>query len=203
MRTVISVQTSLVCSAILRWGTEEQKQHYLPKLCSGEWLGCFGLTEPDTGSDAANQKTRAPQDRLRLGHQRRQDVDLARQPRQGRADLRPDRSREGPPGPRLLPGRHRPARLPAPGDPPQDGPARLRHRGDLARRRRGDRRRDARRGRRRLQDRDERARLRAATASPPAASGICQGCVDASVALRQGARRSSAGRSPASSSSRR
>jgi hypothetical protein len=59
MRTVISVQTSLVCSSILRWGTEEQKQHYLPKLCSGEWLGCFGLTEPDTGSDAANQRTRA------------------------------------------------------------------------------------------------------------------------------------------------
>jgi len=59
MRTVISVQTSLVCSSILRWGSEEQKQQYLPKLCSGEWLGCFGLTEPDTGSDAANQKTRA------------------------------------------------------------------------------------------------------------------------------------------------
>ena len=59
MRTVISVQTSLVCSTILRWGTEEQKQRYLPRLCSGEWLGCFGLTEPDTGSDAANQRTRA------------------------------------------------------------------------------------------------------------------------------------------------
>jgi butyryl-CoA dehydrogenase len=59
MRTVISVQTSLVCSSILRWGTEEQKNTFLPKLCSGEWLGCFGLTEPDTGSDAANQKTRA------------------------------------------------------------------------------------------------------------------------------------------------
>jgi hypothetical protein len=59
IRTVISVQTSLVCSGILRWGTEEQKQKYLPKLCSGEWLGCFGLTEPDTGSDAANQRTRA------------------------------------------------------------------------------------------------------------------------------------------------
>jgi butyryl-CoA dehydrogenase len=59
IRTVISVQTSLVCSAMLKWGTEQQKQHYLPKLCSGEWLGCFGLTEPDTGSDAANQKTRA------------------------------------------------------------------------------------------------------------------------------------------------
>src|SRR5919107_1909913 len=59
MRTVISVQTSLVCSSILKWGTEEQKEHYLPKLCAGEWLGCFGLTEPGTGSDAANQQTRA------------------------------------------------------------------------------------------------------------------------------------------------
>src|ERR1700719_4373876 len=59
IRTVISVQTSLVCSGILKWGTEEQKRKYLPKLCSGEWLACFGLTEPDTGSDAANQKTRA------------------------------------------------------------------------------------------------------------------------------------------------
>jgi butyryl-CoA dehydrogenase len=59
MRTVVSVQTSLVSSAIVRWGTEAQKQRILPKLCSGEWLGCFGLTEPDTGSDAANQRTRA------------------------------------------------------------------------------------------------------------------------------------------------
>src|SRR5580704_913989 len=59
IRTVISVQTSLVCSALLKWGTEEQKRRYLPLLCSGEWLGCFGLTEPDTGSDAANQRTRA------------------------------------------------------------------------------------------------------------------------------------------------
>ena len=59
MRTVISVQTSLVCSSIVRWGSEEQKQRWLPRLCSGESLGCFGLTEPDTGSDAANQRTRA------------------------------------------------------------------------------------------------------------------------------------------------
>jgi butyryl-CoA dehydrogenase len=59
MRTVVSVQTSLVCSGILKYGTEEQKHKYLPKLCSGEWLACFGLTEPDTGSDAANQRTRA------------------------------------------------------------------------------------------------------------------------------------------------
>ena len=59
MRTVISVQTSLVCSVIAAFGTEEQKRHHLPRLCSGEWFGCFGLTEPDTGSDAANQRTRA------------------------------------------------------------------------------------------------------------------------------------------------
>jgi hypothetical protein len=59
MRTVVSVQTSLVASSLLRWGTEEQKLTYLPKVCSGAWLGCFGLTEPDTGSDAANQRTRA------------------------------------------------------------------------------------------------------------------------------------------------
>jgi alkylation response protein AidB-like acyl-CoA dehydrogenase len=59
IRTVVSVQTSLVCSGLVKFGSEEQKQKYLPKLCSGEWLACFGLTEPDTGSDAANQKTRA------------------------------------------------------------------------------------------------------------------------------------------------
>jgi butyryl-CoA dehydrogenase len=59
MRTVVSVVTSLVCSSIVRWGSEDQKQEWLPRLCSGEALGCFGLTEPDTGSDAANLKTRA------------------------------------------------------------------------------------------------------------------------------------------------
>ena len=59
MRTVISVQTSLVCSSILAWGTDEQRAHYLPRLCSGEWLGCFALTETEAGSDAAGQRTRA------------------------------------------------------------------------------------------------------------------------------------------------
>jgi alkylation response protein AidB-like acyl-CoA dehydrogenase len=58
-RTVVSVQTSLVCGSIEQWGTEEQKQEWLPRLCSGEALGCFALTEPDTGSDAANLRTRA------------------------------------------------------------------------------------------------------------------------------------------------
>ena len=58
-RTVVSVQTSLVCSSIQRWGSEEQKHEWLPRLCTGEILGCFGLTEPNTGSDAANLATRA------------------------------------------------------------------------------------------------------------------------------------------------
>ncbi len=58
-RTVVSVQTSLVAGSIEKWGTEEQKQRWLPRLCSGEALGCFGLTEPDTGTDAANLRTRA------------------------------------------------------------------------------------------------------------------------------------------------
>src|ERR1700727_2585732 len=47
IRTVLSVQTSLVCSGIVKFGTEEQKHKYLPKLCSGEWLGCLGLSPPD------------------------------------------------------------------------------------------------------------------------------------------------------------
>jgi butyryl-CoA dehydrogenase len=59
MRTVVSVVTSLVCSSIAHWGSEDQKRRWLPELCSGEALGCFGLTEPDTGSDASNLKTRA------------------------------------------------------------------------------------------------------------------------------------------------
>jgi butyryl-CoA dehydrogenase len=58
-RTVVSVVTSLVSHPIEHWGTEEQKQRWLPRLTSGEILGCFGLTEPDTGSDAANLRTRA------------------------------------------------------------------------------------------------------------------------------------------------
>jgi butyryl-CoA dehydrogenase len=58
-RTVVSVQTSLVCGSIERWGTEEQKGRWLPRLCSGEALGCFALTEPDAGSDPSSMRTRA------------------------------------------------------------------------------------------------------------------------------------------------
>ena len=60
-RTVVSVQTSLVCGSIERWGSEEQKRRWLPRLCSGEALGCFALTEPDAGSDPAAMRTRAQQ----------------------------------------------------------------------------------------------------------------------------------------------
>ena len=58
-RSMMSVQSSLVMYPILAYGSEEQKQKYLPKLATGEWVGCFGLTEPDAGSDPGGMKTRA------------------------------------------------------------------------------------------------------------------------------------------------
>ena len=58
-RTVVSVQSSLVMYPIHAYGSEEQRKKYLPKLASGEWIGCFGLTEPDAGSDPGGMKTRA------------------------------------------------------------------------------------------------------------------------------------------------
>ncbi len=59
LRTALSVQVSIVGLTILNWGTEGQKQKYLPKLCSGEFIGCFALTEPAAGSDAASILTTA------------------------------------------------------------------------------------------------------------------------------------------------
>ena len=58
-RSMLSVQSSLVMVPINEFGTEEQKKKYLPKLATGEWIGCFGLTEPDHGSDPASMVTRA------------------------------------------------------------------------------------------------------------------------------------------------
>ncbi|WP_260679319.1 acyl-CoA dehydrogenase [Thalassomonas sp. M1454] len=58
-RSAMSVQSSLVMHPINTWGSEAQKEKYLPKLATGEWIGCFGLTEPDAGSDPAGMKTRA------------------------------------------------------------------------------------------------------------------------------------------------
>ena len=58
-RSAMSVQSSLVMHPIHAYGTEEQRLKYLPKLATGEWIGCFGLTEPDVGSDPGGMKTRA------------------------------------------------------------------------------------------------------------------------------------------------
>ncbi len=58
-RSAMSVQSSLVMYPIDAYGSEEQKRKYLPRLARGEWVGCFGLTEPDAGSDPAGMRTRA------------------------------------------------------------------------------------------------------------------------------------------------
>lgn len=58
-RSMMSVQSSLVMYPIHAYGSEQQRRKYLPKLASGEWIGCFGLTEPDAGSDPGSMKTRA------------------------------------------------------------------------------------------------------------------------------------------------
>ena len=58
-RSMMSVQSSLVMYPIYAYGTEQQREKYLPKLANGEWVGCFGLTEPDAGSDPGSMKTRA------------------------------------------------------------------------------------------------------------------------------------------------
>ncbi|WP_280264977.1 acyl-CoA dehydrogenase family protein [Nocardia wallacei] len=62
VRGIVSVSLGLVAKSIKSYGTEEQKRRWLPRLCAGEALGCFALTEPETGSDAANLTTRAVRD---------------------------------------------------------------------------------------------------------------------------------------------
>ena len=62
VRSLVSVQGSLAMFAIHRWGSEEQKLQWLPRMAAGEALGCFGLTEPDAGSDPAAMRTRARRD---------------------------------------------------------------------------------------------------------------------------------------------
>ena len=75
-RSMMSVQSSLVMYPIYAYGDETQRKKYLPKLASGEWVGCFGLTEPDAGSDPGGMKTRAETDRRRLPPHRHEDLDL-------------------------------------------------------------------------------------------------------------------------------
>jgi glutaryl-CoA dehydrogenase len=62
LRSLVSVQGSLAMFAIWRWGSEEQKQEWLPRMAAGEAIGCFGLTEPDVGSDPSGMQTRARRD---------------------------------------------------------------------------------------------------------------------------------------------
>jgi glutaryl-CoA dehydrogenase len=62
VRSLVSVQGSLAMYAIHRWGSEEQKREWLPRMAAGEALGCFGLTEPDSGSDPGSMRTRARRD---------------------------------------------------------------------------------------------------------------------------------------------
>jgi glutaryl-CoA dehydrogenase len=63
VRSLVSVQGSLAMYAIHRWGSEEQKQQWLPRMAAGEAIGCFGLTEPDAGSDPGSMRTHARRDR--------------------------------------------------------------------------------------------------------------------------------------------
>jgi glutaryl-CoA dehydrogenase len=62
LRSLVSVQGSLAMFAIWRWGSEEQKTEWLPRMAAGEAIGCFGLTEPDAGSDPGSMRTRARRD---------------------------------------------------------------------------------------------------------------------------------------------
>ena len=77
-RSMMSVQSSLVMYPIYAYGSEEQRRNYLPKLASGEWIGCFGLTEPEAGSDPGGHEDAGREDRRRLSPDRRQDLDLQR-----------------------------------------------------------------------------------------------------------------------------
>ena len=75
LRSLVSVQGSLAMFPIWKYGSEEQKTEWLPRMAAGQAIGCFGLTEPDHGSDPSGMKTRAIQERIGLGDLRLQDVD--------------------------------------------------------------------------------------------------------------------------------
>ncbi len=83
----LCAHTSLGTQPIYLFGSEQQKREWLPRLCSGERLGAFGLTEPEAGSDAGNTRTRAQPEGRRMGDQRRQAVHHQRRHRHLRDGL--------------------------------------------------------------------------------------------------------------------
>ena len=123
LRGIVSVSNGLVGKSILGFGTEEQKQEWLPRIASAEALGCFGLTEPDVGSDAGNLTSRAVRSRRRLGDQRPEAVHHQRHLGRGRAGLRAHR-RRGAQGHQRLPRPHRDRGVRGPRDQGQARPAR-------------------------------------------------------------------------------
>ena len=91
LRTFVSVQGSSAMSAIHKHGSEEQKRHWLPQMARGEVIGCFGLTEPNSGSDPSSMTTFARRDGDDLGAQRRKALDRTRHDRRYRHHLGADR----------------------------------------------------------------------------------------------------------------
>ena len=93
LRSLVSVQGSLAMFAIYRWGSEEQRNQWLPAMATGDVIGCFGLTEPDFGSNPAGMRTTRAARRLRLDPQRLEDVDHQRLGRRHRGRVGPRRGR--------------------------------------------------------------------------------------------------------------
>ena len=142
LRSFVSVQGSLAMFAIWRYGSEEQKNEWLPRMAGGEAIGCFGLTEPDHGSDPGGHAHARPQRRHGLGPGRAQDVDHQRLGRRRGRRVGADRRRH----PRLR-GAHGHAGLLGARDQAQDVAARLGDQRARPRRRPAARRRGAARGR--------------------------------------------------------
>ena len=122
LRSLVSVQGSLAMYSIHAYGSEEQKQQWLPRMAKGELIGCFGLTEPDSGSDPGSMRTRAGATAT-TGSSTAQDVDHQRLARRRRGGVGAHRGRGRP----RLPRREGHARLQRAGRPPQDLAARLDH----------------------------------------------------------------------------
>ena len=125
IRSLVSVQGSLAMFAIWRFGTEEHKQEWLPRMAAGEAIGCFGLTEPDHGSDPGSMRTRARRDGDDWVLNGSQDVDHQRLDRRRRGRLG-QRGRGERRHPRLR-GAHRHPGVRGPQDHPQDVAARVGH----------------------------------------------------------------------------